>query len=224
VIETEWVTAKCQVMDVSWKSDLYDIYLIRNDSATKNNDTTIVAFETMNVNDTIMNEDDTNSSISVKLQVKGWLYAVKVQYKNMLFSSAIRDPSETEMIPPLYAKGSVHECLCMVEKLKSEVALQKDVYERYLAYMKRLQEKEGKSFLEYIYDEDAVDENIFFVMATTWPKIDAFTEDHEMEKKIKIVLVVASFGALLVGLVLLKIFYSHYVDDAFPSHVHVNRI
>jgi hypothetical protein len=160
--------------------------------------------------------------------VKGWLYLVDVKYKNMYFHSAIRDPSETEMIPPIYEKGRVYDCLCMIEKLRSEITFQKDTYEKYLAYMKKKQEQEGKSSTDYVYgsddDDDDDDENIFFVVATTWPKIDVFSENHEIEKTVKIILVSVSLIMLLVGIIMLKVFYSYYINDGDPDYTHVSRL
>jgi hypothetical protein len=144
----------------------------------------------------------------------------------MYFHSAIRDPSETEMIPPIYEKGSVYECLCMIENLRSEITFQKETYEKYLAYMKKQREKEGKPTSGYAYDDDDdddSDENIFFVVATMWPKIDAFSDNHEMEKMVKITLVVSSLLMLLISIVMLKIFYSYYVTDGESDYTRVSR-
>lgn len=223
VVETEWVYAKCHVSKVSWKPDLYDIYLsnftdpIFTINKTMTNKTNDVA--NLNATDPI--------ALPTKLQVKGWLYLVDVKYKNMYFHGAIRDPSETEMIPAIYEENGIYDCLCMIEKLRSEITFQKETYEKYLAYMKKHQEEdEGKSGSEYIYDDNGgdVDENIFFVVATMWPKIDVFSENHEIEKTIKIILVSISLIMLLIGIIMLKVFYSYYINDGEPDYTHVSRI
>lgn len=218
LVESEWVFAQCHVSKSDWRSDLYDIYLSNVTNPI------FVTNGTIDINNTYIT-NDTLPSKPTKLQVKGWLYYVNVKYKNMYFSSVIRDPSETEMIPPIYETNQVYECLCMVEKLRSEIAFQKETYEKYLTYMKQQREKEGKSISDYVhgvYDDDEND--IFFVVATMWPKIDTFSYNHEMEKTVKITLVASSFLMLFVGIIMLKIFYSHYVTDGEPDYAHVSRI
>lgn len=245
VIETEWVTAQCYVRDVTWKTNLYDVYV-------KNYTDVIFSppptHPSTDQNDTEPGENDTittpvssppsSSSPSppspVLLQVKGWYYAVEVKYKNMYFKSIVRDPSETEAIPPLYEEKNVYDCLCMVERLRSEIAFQRDLYDKYVAYVKKQREIEGgeedgetnagaslSDYVHYVYDDD--EDEIFFVVATTWPKIDAFADNHETEKRIKIALVAASLGMLLISTIMLKFFYSHYVkEDKDPEMYEVH--
>lgn len=219
IVETEWIMGQCYVSHVEWKSNLYDVYISTNDTSR--------SFYTTIKNDTISNTTNTNETFPIViLQVKGWSYNVKVKYKNMFFKSVIRDPSETEAIPPLYEEGNVYDCLCMVEKLRSEITFQQDTYEKYIAYLKKKQEQDnddGKSLSDYVYDSDDIDDDIFFVIATTWPKIDAFSENHETEKRIKIMLVTISILMLLISVIMLKVFYSYYVKeegDAEYTEVH----
>ena len=216
IVETEWVYAQCYVSRVTWKPDLYDIYLsnVTNPVFVDSNRSST------NVNSTA---NDTLPLHPTKLQVKGWFYLVNVKYKNMYFHGAIRDPSETEMIPPIYEEKRVYECLCMIEKLRSEIAFQKNTYEKYVAYMKKKQEEEGKSIDDYVGANYNEDDYIFFVVATMWPKIDAFSENHDIEKTIKITLVTASLAMLLVSIVMLKVFYSYYVKDGESEYAQVVR-
>ena len=228
VVETEWVYGQCYVSSVTWKPDLYDVYVTNDTIPVFEIDSNVTDTEPGGKNANGDNEtfdNDTDASFHpVVLQVKRWSYIVKVKYKNMYFKSIIRDPSEAEAIPPMYEKDRVYECLCMVEKLRSEIAFQQETYEKYVAYVKKKQEQDGKKVIDYLYYDD-VSDDIFFVVATMWPKIDTFAENHETEKKIKITLVASSLIMLFISIVMLKVFYSYYVkEEGSADYTQVNRI
>lgn len=230
----EWVTAKCHVSSVTWKSDLYSIYVIES-TGKSTNATLMDVFGHNNNNNVNISDDGNNNQNETKptlLQVQGWLYMVDVKYKNMYFQSIIRDPSEAEMIPPLFPKNTISDCLCMIEKLRFETTLQKEEYEKYKAYMtKQQQSLSPSSPLDYIYkkssggnnDDDDEDEAIFFITATMWPKIDELTQEHVSEKYIKIFLVTVCVVMMFIFICMLRVFYKNHVSDDSQNYTYINK-
>lgn len=248
--EIEWVEAVCKVTDIIWYDDLYSsyVFMIKNQELTPDeqkeesiveelfesitNETVFNALRspsseiTFGKNNSIGNDSMVlNSKIKpIVIQVRGWLYLVNVKYKNMYFRSTIKDPSETQMIPPLYSKGYIGECLCMIEKLKSEMSLQKEDYEKYKEFIKKNPEENDSNnnnnnnyFGNFngLYGDDDED-SIFFVTSTTWKDIDEFTGYHKNENYIKIFLITIPLLNVFFCAWLLRIFYKQYSNANSP--------
>lgn len=228
-LENDWVMATCHVQNVEWQDNLYNTPNFTFDSdrssvkalmshsvplhvASKNNRNEL--------NGSDIGDDIRNPNIYSLLKVNGWVYDVNVLYDNLLFKGQIRDPSATELIPALYEKDYIGDCLCMMERVLPETIIQDESYEKYKSWASSHPSSEGEggggggggnidnTTTEY-YEHP-----IYFITAVTWPTLDTFMESHQRANNIKIVLVVTSSLGLVACVIFLKVFYNLYVSSA----------
>lgn len=142
VLEPEWIKAVCYVKGISWKEDLYEVFVKSTSSEGKYDGTDY--YSDSNPDDVRTKKQKELDAVSnkTKVTVPGWLYDVEVRYDDFRFGSAIRDPSDSRLIPPLYDEGNAYECMCIVQKLKTESSMQKDRYEKYLSFFKKWKSEE----------------------------------------------------------------------------------
>jgi hypothetical protein len=230
VSKTQWERARCKIASVTWRDDLYDVRLsnytdpVFVDTGLNFYDYngTLIRLDETESNDT-GNGKETKEENPKRLQVKGWYYEVKVKYGNVFFHGAIKDPSEVEIIPPIYSPGETRDCLCVIERLRSEVTLQQDTYEKYLEYVKSektdarggsgggaINSSKMSDVFEEL-DEDADD--VYFVIAVVWPSVNVFLSDHSFERPLQYAMVAISLVSLALSLFVLRISKRYYVPD-----------
>jgi hypothetical protein len=226
-----WEKGLCRVTDVRWRDNLYSVLTtVKDTNHPYDNNTHVYTgwkiFENGSLKNPIDghhrdNDDDDEEKnyekdrIPVLLRVKGWYYYVDVKYDDMYFKSFIKDPSETEIISPLYAIGEIAPCLLMIEKLKSETLLLKDdflKYKEYLSQMNQNNATEDKKEVDSIQGD-----TIFFVTATTWSQVDSFYETHYYENHLKATMTVISFVMIFASVVIMKQFYQLYIEEKRSS-------
>jgi hypothetical protein len=240
IVDNEWISGKCKVLDVSWKDDLYQgaWNFARQDvdkpvSAHRKRTSEIVDDDEETSTKRLVHESNAggnnNGSASntpasgpieyvtledenyTRVGVRGLLYKVNFYYKGMFLRTAIRDPTTSKILPPLYKVGQVYECVSLIEKLVQETTLQKDVYR-----------SAGENDGGYVWGEppNEVEEDVFFIAATHWPAVNGYHAGHANSEIVRRALIGVSLVVIFVCCVAAKIYWDHYRNNPARPDFH----
>lgn len=201
LIENEWEDAECKIRNYEWQDNLYQ-------------STPIASMEGKSSLEIPTNE--TAGGNYKIIRIPGWMYSVKIKYKDTTFDGTIKDPASLRFKRrmPLYEKNGVYHCILLLEKLRPEETLFPNIFSKQGNLAKEDESDPDNTTSSVVKDAMLLDESgVYFVVSVVWARTDLFIENHQKEKAIRISLTVVAWIMIVITVYMFHIYYKHYYKD-----------